>query len=123
MSEKFDENVISELQKIRRANHAILGCAQILNEHTVLKECTPGRLGAYLQVTAEQECGLLYAIETCSRFTDDLFSNYLETLGVNWSDEHLPEVREQAEAMDQLQSGEINFEQYKDRLGMDLGIQ
>ena len=116
MSKNLDENVISELQKIRRANNAILGCAQILNENMVLKACIPGRLGAYLQVTPQQECALIFAIEACSRFTDDLFTNYLEDLGVNWDDEHLPEVRKEAEAHAEMISGKITYVEYERKL-------
>ena len=116
MSKNLDENVISELQKIRRANNAILGCAQILNESIVLKACIPGRLGAYLQVTSQQECGLIFAIEACSRFTDDLFTEYLEDLGIGWSDEHLPEVRKEAEAHAEMISGKITYAEYERKL-------
>ena len=123
MSKTLDRGAISKLQDIRRANNAILGCSQILHEHDVLKECTPGRLGAYLQLTPQQACGLMFAIEACARFTDELFTNYLEGLGVGWTDEHLPEVRKEAEARDQLIRREIGFDEYKDRLGMDPAIQ
>ena len=105
MSHTFDKETISKLQDIRRANNAILGCSQILQEHDALKECTPGRPGPYLQLTSQQECGLMYAIEACARFTDDLFTEYLEDRGVLWTDEHLPEVRKEAEALYQLRQG------------------
>ena len=123
MSKSFDKETISELQKIRRANNAVLACSQILSEHDTLKECTPGRLGAYLQLTPQQACGLLYAIEACSRTIDDSFNGYLEERGVNWEDEHLPEVRKEAEALAALQTGKIDFSQYKDEVGVDPSIQ
>ncbi len=113
MSKSFDKETISELQKIRRANNAVLGCSQILSEHDTLKECTPGRLGAYLQLTAQQACGLLYAIEACSRAITDTFNGYLEERGVGWEDEHLPEVRREAEANAAMQTGEISFPEYE----------
>ena len=78
MSKSFDKETISELQEIRRANHAVLGCSQILNQHDTLKECTPNGLGAYVQLTADQACGLLFAIEACSRTIAELFNGYLE---------------------------------------------
>ncbi len=123
MSKTFDESTIAELQKIRRANNAVLGCSQILSEHYTLKECTPGRLGAWLQLTPQQACGLHYAIEACSRTIDDSFNGYMEDRGVNWDDEHLPEVRKEAEARDQLIRREIDFDQYKKEMGMDPSIQ
>ncbi len=113
MSKSFDKETITELQKIRRANEAVLGCSQILSEHNTLKECMPGRLGAYLQLTPQQAHGLLYAIEACSRTIDDLFSNYLEDRGVCWEDEHLPDIRIEAEAHAAMQAGEISFPEYE----------
>ena len=123
MSKTFDKETISKLQDIRRANNAILGCSQILQEHDVLKECTPGKPGPYLQLTPDQAGGLMFAIEACARFTDDLFNEYLEDRGVNWTDEHLPEVREAAESADAFQRGEIDFEQFKKENGIDPSIQ
>ena len=116
MSESFDKETISELQKIRRANNAILGCSQILIEHTTLKECTPGHLGAYLQLTAQQAGGLLYAIEACSRTIDDSFNGYLEDRGVNWEDEHLPEVRKEAEARAEMLRGDITYAEFEKKV-------
>ncbi len=117
MSKSFDKETITELQKIRRANEAVLGCSQILSEHNTLKECMPNRLGAYLQLTAQQACGLLYAIEACSRTITDTFNGYLEERGVGWEDEHLPEVRREAEAHAAMQAGEISYPEYQKRVG------
>ncbi len=116
MSNTFDKETISKLQDIRRANNAILGCSQILQEHDVLKECTPGRLGPYLQLTPQQACGLMFAIEACARFTDDLFEGHLDDRGVGWTDEHLPEVRKEAEALAEMLSGDITYAQYEKKL-------
>ena len=116
MSKTFDKETISKLQDIRRANNAILGCSQILQEHDVLKECTPGKPGPYLQLTPDQAGGLMFAIEACARFTDDLFNEYLEDRGVNWTDEHLPEVRKEAEALAEMISGDITYAQYEKKL-------
>jgi len=113
MSKSFDNETITELQKIRRANEAVLGCSQILSEHNTLKECSPGRLGAYLQLTSQQACSLLFAIEACSRTVADTFDDYLEERGVGWEDEHLPEVRIEAEAHAAMQAGEISFPEYE----------
>ena len=116
MSKTFDKETISELQKIRRANNAVLGCSQILHEHSINKDCTPGRLGAYVQLTPQQACGLLYAIEACSRTIDDSFSGYLENRGVNWDDEHLPEVRKEAQATAEMINGDITYAEFERRL-------
>ncbi len=118
MSMTFDKETISKLQDIRRANHAILGCSEILQEHDVLKECTPGTPGPYLQLTVQQACGLMFAIEACSRFTDNLFADYFEDLGVYWTDEHLPDVRNEAEALDLMKRGEISYGEYEKRIGV-----
>jgi len=119
MSNTFDKETISKLQDIRRANNAILGCSQILQEHDVLKECIPDQPGPYLQLTTQQACGLMFAIEACARFTDDLFTEYLEDRGILWTDEHLPEVRKAAESAGAFQRGEIDFEQFKKENGID----
>jgi len=119
MTKTFDKETISELQKIRRANNAVLGCSQILHEHSVNKECVPGRLGAYIQLTAQQACGLLYAIEACSRTIDDSFSSYLQDRGVNWDDEHLPEVGKTAQAHAEMINGDITYAEFERRLSRD----
>ncbi len=116
MSKAFDKETISELQKIRRANNAILGCAQILSEHGINKECMPHKLGAWLQLTPQQACGLQYAIETCARFTDDLFTDYLENLGVYWDNEHPPKVRKEAQATAEMINGDITYAEFERRL-------
>ena len=88
--------IISQLQRIRRANNGVRGCSEILTEHSVNKESVHIRPGAVIVLTAQQELGLLYVIEATAQMVDDLFYD-LEKQGVEWSEEHMPEVRKEAE--------------------------
>ena len=58
----------------------------------------------------------MFAIEACARFTDDLFEVHLDDRGVGWADEHLPEVRKEAEALAEMLSGNINYAEYEKKL-------
>ncbi len=113
MSNKFDDRTIEELQRVRRANNAVLGCARILNEHNSHDGSIPGRLGVFLRLDAEQEGSLVFAIETCSRFVDELFESYFDDRGVAWDREHLPDIRIEAEAHAAMQAGEISYPEYE----------
>ncbi len=123
MSNNYDERTTRKLQRIRRANNGILSCARLLNEHHSHGGSIPGSKGAWIRLDAQQENGLSFAIEACANMIDDLFTGYFEDRGVMWDEEHLPEIRREAEANDALHAGEIDFDQFKDRCGIDRSIQ
>ena len=79
--------------------------------------------GPFIRLEVDHEMGILFAIEACSDVVADLFNGPLEEAGVGWMDEWLPELGKEAVAQDQLQRGEINFEQFKEELGMNPSIQ
>ena len=78
---------------------------------------------AWIRLDAQQEASLTFAIETCAKTIDDFFTNYFEDRGVMWDEEHLPEIRREAEANDALYASDIDFDQFKNRLGIDPNIQ
>ena len=116
MTKKFDDRTIEELQRIRRANSAVLGCAQILNEHNSHDGSIPGSLGVFLRLEAQQAGSLVFAIEACSQVVDDLFESYFDPRGVAWDEEHLPDIRREAEAHAAMQAGEISYPEFEKRV-------
>ncbi len=103
--QKFDDRTILELQRIRRANNGVFGCVRILNEHHSNGGSIPGSKGVFIRLDPQQESGLAFAIEACADMIDGLFEEYFEDRGVWWSEEHLPKIRKEAEAMDALSAG------------------
>ena len=70
MTEKqnYDNRTILELQRIRRANNGIFGCVRILNEHYSHEGSIPGSKGVWIQLDAQQQGGLAFAIEGVDTF-------------------------------------------------------
>ena len=117
------ENRICKLQQIRRANNGMRGCAEILIQHSVNKESVNTSPGANVVLTVQQVAGLHYVIEACADMIDGLFYDLEDELEIQWTEEHLPKVREEAESAGAFQRGEINFEQFKKENGVDPSIQ
>ena len=116
MSEAFDDRTISELQKIRRANNAVLACATILNEDHQNDGCVPNGGQAWIRLNSQQKGGLVFAMEACAEMIDGLFTNYFEDRGIRWHDDHLPHIKEESAAMAALDSGEIDYPEFSRRV-------
>ena len=84
---------IEKLQQIRRANNGMRGCAEILIQHSVNKESVNTSPGANVVLTVQQEAGLHYVIEACADRIDELFYDLEDELEIQWTEEHMPEVR------------------------------
>ena len=54
-AESRKERTICNLQRIRRANNGMRGCAEILIQHSVNKESANTSPGAYIVLTVQQE--------------------------------------------------------------------
>ena len=117
------ESTICDLQQIRRTNNGIRGCAEILIQHDVNKESVNTSPGANVVLTVQQEAGLHYVIEACAEMIDRLFYDLEDELEIQWTEEHLPKVREEAESVSAFERGEIDFEQFKKENGVDPSIQ
>ncbi len=113
---QLSEKTIWMLQNMRRANAAIIGCIEILNEDGVNEPSSPGVPGVFIRLEVHQAMGLHYAIEACSRDIARIFDEHLEEIGVNWLDEICPEVRAEEDAADDLHSGKITHAEYEQRL-------
>ena len=101
---------------MRRANAAIGACVEILNEHGCNSGSVPNGRCVFIRLDPNQEAGLIYAIEACTKKISDEFDNYLEELGVYWLDEFCPNLNRQAEAADELYNGEITFDEFELRV-------
>ena len=107
--------LLSRLREIRRANAGIQACTAILNEHSSNQECTPDVPGVYIQLTVHDAAALMFAIETSSRFIDEAFEN-LPVLGdVMWDEGYLPNVRREAEYLQLMVAGTIDYQEYTRR--------
>ena len=117
MTEKtqFDQQTISKLQEIRRANAAIKACAEILNEHSANQASVPGGPQVFIRIEPSQEMGLTFAIEACARKIAEDMDAYFEGLGVNWLDGICPEVTAEAKAIDDLRNARITMEELEQR--------
>ncbi len=118
-----DDNTVGYLQQIRRTNNGIRGCAELLIEHSVNKESVRTSPGANIVLTVQQEAGLHYVIEACADLIDKLFYDIEDDLNIGWNEEHLPEIRVQAESMESYFEGRTSFEQFKEENGIDPSIQ
>jgi len=117
------ENTIRDLQKMRRANNGLRGCAEILIQHNVNKEGVKTYPCANIVLTVQQALGLHYVIEACADMIDKLFYDLEDELNIGWDEEHLPEIRREAESMESYLSGKTSFEQFKKENGIDPSIQ
>ncbi len=112
---RLSEKTIWMLQQVRRANAAITGCIEILNEDGVNEGCGAQNPGVFIRLEGHQKTGLEYAIEVCSRDIAMIFDGHLEQLGVGWLDDIRPEVTAEAEATDDLQNGKITMDEFEQR--------
>lgn len=106
------EEAIRNLQKIRRANNGMRGCAEILIQHSENRESVNTKPGANVVLTVQQESGLHYVIEACADMIDKLFYDLEDELEIEWTEEHLPEVRKEAEANLAMKRGEISYDEF-----------
>lgn len=113
---ELKKGTITQLQEIRRANAGIRACVEILNEHSINNGSIPGDPCVFICLDADQEGGLLYAIEACSERISDLFDSDLEQLGVNWQDDFMPELSAEAKASAEMRSGDISYAEYEKRV-------
>ncbi len=120
---QLSEKTIWMLQQVRRANAAIIGCIEILNEDGVNEPSSPGRPGVFIRLEVHQAMGLHYAIEACSRDIARIFDNDLEELGVNWLDDICPGVSHEAQQHADLQNGKISFSEYKKNINLPESLQ
>ncbi len=110
------DETIRRLQDMRRANEAICACVEILNEHGSNDGSIPTGPSVFVRLDPNQEMGLNFAIEACSRHIKNEFDDYLEELGVFWSEDFSPDLNRQAQAVDALHNGEITFDEFESRL-------
>jgi hypothetical protein len=119
----LDEESIRRLQDIRRANEAIFACVQILSENRINQGSIPSGPSIFIRLDPNQEAGLNFAIEACSRHIKSEFDDYLEELGVYWSEEFSPRLNRQAQAVHDLDNGEISFSEFKKNTGLPDSLQ
>jgi len=125
MTEKtqFDEETIRVLQDMRRANGALIGRTERLNEHDCNEPSIPAGPSVFIRLEAHQEMGLHYAIEACSRDIARIFDNDLEELGVNWLDDICPDVTHEAQQCADMRNGKISFSEFKKNTGLPDSLQ
>ncbi len=112
----LDEETIRRLQDMRRANEAIATCAEVLCEHGANDGSIPTGPCVFVRLDPNQEMGLNFAIEACSRHIKSEFDDYLEELGVFWSEEFSPDLNRQAEAVSELRNGDITYAEFEKRV-------
>ena len=113
---QLSEKTIWMLQQVRRANSAIIGCIEILNEDGVNEPSVPSGPSVFIRLEPHQEMGLHYAIEACSRDIARIFNEHLEDLGVEWLDDICPKVTNEAQAHAEMQSGDITYAEFEKRV-------
>ncbi len=111
---QLSEKTTWMLQQVRRANAAIIGCVEILNEDGINEGCG-ANTGVFIRLEIHQKSGLRYAIEACFRDIARIFDEHLEEIGVNWLDDICPKVTEEAQAMEEFHNGEITFAEFEKR--------
>ncbi len=112
---QLSEKTIWMLQQVRRANAAIIGCIEILNEDGINEPSIPGKPEVFIRLESHQRMGLEFAIEACSRDIARIFDDHLEDLGVEWLDDICLKVTEEAHALAEMQNGEITFAEFEKR--------
>ncbi len=56
----------------------------------------------FVRLTAMEECRVLFAIEACAQRIADETNGYFANFGVNWHDEHLPQITKEARNLNEL---------------------
>ena len=115
-SNQFDDVTIEKLQEIRRANEAIKSCTEILNENGANQGSVPAGPAVFIRIRPNQQAGLIFAIEACARKISDEMDSYFEDRGVCWMDEFSPDVNREAEAAQDLHSGEVTYAEFEKRV-------
>ena len=113
---QLSEKTIWMLQQVRRANAGIIGCIEILNEDGINEPSIPGGPTVFIRLECHQRMGLEFAIEACSRDIARIFDNHLEDLGVEWLDDICPKVTEEAQAVAEMQSGDITYAEFEKKM-------
>ena len=112
----LNEKTVKALQEMRRANEAMCAGTEILSEHGANGGSIPSGPSVFIRLDPNQEAGLIYAIEACSRHIKNEFDGHMEELGVYWLDEFSTDLNRQAEAVDELHNGEISFDEFESRI-------
>ena len=112
---RLSEKTIWMLQQVRRANAGIIGCIEILNEDGINEPSIPGNPEVFIRLESRQRMGLEFAIEACSRDIARIFDDHLEDLGVEWLDDICPKVTKEAQAVAEMQSGDITYAEFESR--------
>lgn len=113
----LDDNLLTTLRAIRRANGGIESCVRILIAHTLNDAVLPSAPEAFIALDATDNLGIQFAIEACSEQIANLLGEDFDKRypQVGWGDEWLPEIRRQAQAMVELQSGDISYDEFQQR--------
>ena len=56
----------------------------------------------FIRLAAMEECRVLFAIEACAQRIADETNGYFEKFGVNWHDEHLPQITKETRNLNEL---------------------
>ncbi len=113
---QLSEKTIWMLQQVRRANAGIIGCIEILNEDGINEPSIPGGPAVFIRLETHQRMGLELAIEACSRDIARIFDEHLEDLGVEWLDDICSSVTKEAQAVAEMQSGDITYEEFEKKM-------
>ena len=62
----------------------------------------PGEPSVLIRLAAMEECRMLFAIQACAQGIADEMNGYFEKFGVNWQDEHLPQITKKARKLNEL---------------------
>ena len=112
----LDDNLLTTLRAVRRANGGIESCVRILIAHTLNDAMLPSVPEAFIALDASDNLGVQFAIEACAaQIANLLGEDFDEKYGVGWEDEWLPEIQRQAQAMIELQSGDISYDEFQQR--------
>ncbi len=56
----------------------------------------------FIRLTVMEACRVLFAIEACAQGIADEMNGFIEKFGVNWHDEHLPQITKEARNLNEL---------------------
>lgn len=115
IQEKLSDNELSKFRAIRRSAFAIRACAEILNEHEASNGSIPGKPCVFIHLSPNQACGLEFAIEACACRITDIFDT-AEFENIGFLDDFSPVVTREAGLVAELQSGTINYEEFRREL-------
>ena len=105
------EEFTRSMREIRRANHGVQACAQVLARHDENGGSLPGSAQVFIRLEDPEVGGLHCAMLELSRLIERRLSEIDEDHDFGWHEEYYGKVRKSSDIDKARKRGEITFDQ------------